>query len=470
MPARDGVHRSWRTVLVGLHVILFSAVGLGLAPPALPVAAEGETEEGDPLDAATLSINVELILDASGSMSEPVAGTENQSRMEAAQAAMREVIERIPDRDGLNVGFRIYGHEGSNAEADRPQSCRATELLVPLDGVDKSALLEQVNTFAPTGWTPLARALEAAAGDFAVGGESVTNAIIMVTDGEETCGGDPCQAAAVLHAADIAVTTHVVGFALTNEQQEAVRCIADEGGGRLFVAEDAATLSDAVFTALSEVERAPEAPVAEAPAMEVGEFVGGNAGPLLEDGADDELAVVAVGPPIDGLPVVIRNNTGQAVEAVGGEVLVRDAGTLVGVGALQGVQPFVVEEGGYALAYAYFSGADLPPDAEFEFVLNADPAGTDEISGARDLVVAEVNGGEDGIVGILTNPHDETITGIVINAGICFDAEGQPLSYVYSTSGGDRLEPGGILPFAIPTALTVDACPVFLAAGYGSTE
>lgn len=128
-------------------------------------------------------------------MAELIPGAEDQSRMEAAQAAMREVIERIPERDGLNVGFRIYGHEGSNSEADRPVSCRATELLVPLDGVDKPALLEQVEAAEPTGWTPLALALESEAGDFTPGGESVTNAIIMIADGEETCGGDPCEVA-----------------------------------------------------------------------------------------------------------------------------------------------------------------------------------------------------------------------------------------------------------------------------------
>jgi hypothetical protein len=55
-------------------------------------------------------------------MSELIPGTKNQSRMEAAQEAMREVIDGIPERDGLNVGFRIYGHEGSNGEADRPVS------------------------------------------------------------------------------------------------------------------------------------------------------------------------------------------------------------------------------------------------------------------------------------------------------------------------------------------------------------
>jgi hypothetical protein len=445
------------------------ALAIGLAMPGFRAGAQAETE-GDPLDGSTMTVNVELILDASGSMSEPVPGTENQTRMEAAQTAMREVIDRIPERDGLNVGFRVYGHEGSNAEEDRPRSCRATELLVPLEGVDQAALLDQVDGFAPTGWTPLARALEAAARDFAPGGESVTNAIIMVTDGEETCGGDPCQVAAALHAADIALTTHVVGFALTEEQRQAVRCIADEGGGQLYTADDAASLADAVFAALTEVEQAPQIP-AETVEMVVGGFVGGNAGAILYDGVPAELAVVAVGRMDDGdLALVIRNNTGEAVEAIGGEVIARAGGELAGVGNVQGVQPFVVEAGEYALAYGYFSGADIPPDAEFEFVLGADPAGTDEITGTRDLTVAEISGGNDGIVGILTNPHEESIAGIVITSGICFDADGAPLAYVQSTTSTDGLGPGEMLPFVIPTALSTETCPVFLAAGSGSAE
>jgi hypothetical protein len=131
------------------------------------------TDEGtdDPSGASTLTVNVELILDSSGSMAETLPGTD-QSRIEAARQALAEVIDRIPERDGLNVGFRVYGHEGSNREGDRAESCRSTELLVPIAGVDKQALREQVEVFEPTGWTPLARALEAAAGDFEPGGET----------------------------------------------------------------------------------------------------------------------------------------------------------------------------------------------------------------------------------------------------------------------------------------------------------
>ncbi len=237
--------------------LLLVSLLLGLAFVSASQLPGVAAQDDDPLDASTLTVNVEFVLDASGSMAEAISGTD-QSRMDAAKAAMREVIDELPDRDGLNVGFRIYGHEGSNAEADREISCAATELLVSIDGVDRDALLAEIESATPTGWTPLAQSLEEAAKDFSPGGESVTNAVIMVTDGEDTCGGDPCAVAGQLNAAEISLTTHVVGFALTAEQEDAVRCIAEEGGGELFTADDADSLGDAVFSAFSEVESTPE--------------------------------------------------------------------------------------------------------------------------------------------------------------------------------------------------------------------
>jgi hypothetical protein len=462
-----------RPVSLGLRLILILTIGLGLSLPMLPASAQDETEgESDPLDASTLTVNVELIFDSSGSMAELVPDTENQSRMEAAQEAMREVIDGIPERDGLNVGFRIYGHEGSNREADRPVSCRSTELLVPLEGVDRDALLEEVEAAEPTGWTPLALALEAAAEDFAPGGESVTNAIIMVTDGEETCGGDPCQVAGALHAADIGLTTHVVGFALTREQRQAVRCIAEEGGGQLFTADDAAGLSEAVFAAFEQVEAAQEeTPVETTAETEVGGYVGGNAFALLDAGTPGELSVVAVGRPGLGDPaLVIRNDTGEAVENIQVEIIARADGEIAAVAAAQGLQPFVVEDGGLAIAYGYFSGAEIPEDAEFEFALDADPAGTDEYTSSRDLIVEEVNGTDDAIVGIYSNPHEEIIAGFIINAAVCFDDAGTPIAYVNSTTNNDELEPGQTRPFDVAIALYAEACPSYLVAGYGSAQ
>jgi hypothetical protein len=218
-----------------------------LLHPALTLAQD------DPLQASTKTVNVELILDASGSMAELLP--EGETRMAAAKRILRGVIEGLPEREGVNVGLRVYGHLGDNTEAGKAASCRSSELLVPVAGLDKPALIAQVEAIQPTGWTPIAYALEQAAADFQPGGESITNAIVLVTDGEETC--DPpqqsCDAASALHQSAVTVTTHVVGFALNPQQTELVSCIAEQGGGQLFGADDAAELGTAIGSALEGV-------------------------------------------------------------------------------------------------------------------------------------------------------------------------------------------------------------------------
>jgi hypothetical protein len=82
--------------------------------------------------------------------------------------------------------------------------------------------------------------------------------------------------------------------------------------------------------------------------------------------------------------------------------------------------------------------------------------------------VEEVNGADNAIIGIYSNPHDETLVGFIINAAVCFDDTGTPIAYVNSTTTNDELEPGQTRPFEVGTALYADPCPAFLVAGYGS--
>ena len=243
--ARDRGRRLLTVTL--LLALLAPLVGLiGLLNPR-PAAAQ---EDDQP---AARTVNVELILDASGSMAADVGGGE--TRMEAAKRVMNDVIDALPEREGVNVGFRVYGHEGDNTEAGREVSCASSDLLVPIEGVNKDALREQVATFEPTGWTPIAESLRRAGEDFqGRTGEGIANAIVLVTDGEETCGGDPCAVAASLAQGETAVTTHVVGFALTQQQAELVSCIAEQGGGLNLSAANAQELSAALFQVLEELE------------------------------------------------------------------------------------------------------------------------------------------------------------------------------------------------------------------------
>ena len=196
--------------------------------------------------------NVQFVIDSSGSMAEEVEP--GSTRMEAAQEVMTDVIASLPEQDGVNVGLRVYGHKGSNTEAGRPESCRSTELKVPVQGVDKVLLQEEVDALAPVGWTPLALSLKSAAADFPAAAPGQENSVVLVTDGLETCYGDPCIESRNLKNGPAAVTTHVIGFALSDEERTNLQCIVDESGGLLLGADNADELSEALFVILDEIE------------------------------------------------------------------------------------------------------------------------------------------------------------------------------------------------------------------------
>ncbi len=211
-----------------------------------------QAEEADPTPASAATVNVELVFDSSGSMAQEI--TPGVTRIDAAKDVLNDVIDAIPEREGVNVGFRVYGHEGSNQEEDREESCRSTDLVVPIDGINKAALRDAVARYEPVGWTPITLSLQEAAQDFSAPGENEANAIVLVTDGLETCGGDPCEAASALAEGDVSVTTYVIGFGLTQEEQGTLQCIADAGGGLNLGAGSAEELNRALFTVLEELQ------------------------------------------------------------------------------------------------------------------------------------------------------------------------------------------------------------------------
>jgi Mg-chelatase subunit ChlD len=196
--------------------------------------------------AAQTTVNLQLVFDASGSMAEDIGG---ETRIAAARRAMTRVIETLPaDNASLNVGFRVFGHRGDNTEAGRAESCQSTELLVPIAGVNQEQLQQQATAWEPTGWTPISLALQNAGEDFPTG-ENVRNVIIMVTDGEETCDGDPCAVAEALAASGAEVRIDLVGFGVTPEVADVLRCIPTNSGGVYVDAQD----GDALMHSLEEL-------------------------------------------------------------------------------------------------------------------------------------------------------------------------------------------------------------------------
>jgi Ca-activated chloride channel family protein len=170
---------------------------------------------------------VMLVVDGSGSMDEPAG--DGRTRMEAAEDAINAAMAAVPD--GTQVGLRVFGGERRGEE-----SCADTRLEVPVGAVDRPAINAALDGLEPRGRTPLADSIEAAAAELP---DDIPGMIIVVTDGEENCGGDPCEIAGQVTQAGVELRVDVVGFQVPADEQRQLECIADAGGGTFFEAEDA---------------------------------------------------------------------------------------------------------------------------------------------------------------------------------------------------------------------------------------
>ena len=181
---------------------------------------------------------VELILDASGSMLQRLG---NERRIDIARKALAGLVQEQL-ADDSRVALRVFGHR-------KPDACD-TELLAPLAPLDRAALAATVRGIEAKNLakTPIGASLAAVADDLAgVEGRAV---VVLVTDGEETCGGDPAAAIAKLRSAGFQVSLNIVGFAIDEfalEQQ--FREWARLGNGAYFAATDAAGLASGISQA-----------------------------------------------------------------------------------------------------------------------------------------------------------------------------------------------------------------------------
>lgn len=187
--------------------------------------------------------HVVLILDASGSMAGRVNGDQKMD------LAKREAGRFMRDLAGdLPVGLMVYGHKGSNKEEGKAESCAGVDWAVPV-GKSRGDVSKKIADLGPTGWTPLAGALDFAATELGnmppvKEGADSTPVVYLISDGEETCGGDPVGSAKALHEAGVKATVHVIGFDVDDETRTELEAIAEAGGGAFYPAKDAQALRE----------------------------------------------------------------------------------------------------------------------------------------------------------------------------------------------------------------------------------
>ncbi len=178
-----------------------------------------------------------LILDASGSMKADDGS--GRVKIAASQEALIQMVDALPE--GAPVGLRVYGHRVSNAAKDKAEGCLDTELVVPVQALDRRAMKRAIDQVQARGWTPVGASLRAAEQDLPASGERT---VVLVSDGIDSCAPpDPCEVARELAQRGTHLKVHTIGFQIDGPAREQLQCIAEATGGTYQDAPDAAALS-----------------------------------------------------------------------------------------------------------------------------------------------------------------------------------------------------------------------------------
>ena len=183
---------------------------------------------------------VELILDASGSMLQRENGTR---RIAIARQVLTELVREHLGED-RDLALRVFGHK----EAD---ACR-TDLEIPLGRLDREAAAATIASVDAMNLakTPIAASLAQVPADLA--GASGPKTVVLITDGEETCDGDPAEVLRELRAAGFDAQVSIVGFAIDDADLKSdFESWAELGGGAYFDARSADELAASLRTVIS---------------------------------------------------------------------------------------------------------------------------------------------------------------------------------------------------------------------------
>lgn len=197
---------------------------------------------------------IEYIFDASGSMLQPMEGT---TRFEIAKRVVTARLNALPPN--AQVGLRVYGHtipyQGREAE-----SCEDIELVVPIQANGAQAIIDYLPSMQALGMTPMSASIQQAANDFTFE-PGRRNFIVLISDGEETCGDEPATVVQYLKEIGIDFAIHVIGLDVDANTSAQLKRIADAAGGVYFDAKSETELNNALENINETILPTSESPV-----------------------------------------------------------------------------------------------------------------------------------------------------------------------------------------------------------------
>ena len=158
-----------------------------------------------------------FVLDGSGSM---LASWEGRARILTAKDVLSNMVDSLATLQNVQTALRVYGHQFDR----KHKNCGDTKLEVGFYPNNADKIKERLGAIKPKGVTPIARTLERAAYDF-MDDPNYRNVIIIITDGIESCDGDPCAISQALQKKHIFLQPFIIGLGMDLNVAEQFNCM-----------------------------------------------------------------------------------------------------------------------------------------------------------------------------------------------------------------------------------------------------
>jgi Ca-activated chloride channel family protein len=145
-----------------------------------------------------------FVFDASQSM---YGRWQSDTKFNIASRLFVNILDSLKNIKNLSLALRVYGHQ----KQFPPQDCNDTRLEVPFAPDNIARMKHVIKSLIPKGTTPIAFSLQQSVNDFPPC-DNCRNIVILITDGLEECGGDPCAVSHELQQKGIILKPFIIGI------------------------------------------------------------------------------------------------------------------------------------------------------------------------------------------------------------------------------------------------------------------
>ncbi len=142
--------------------------------------------------------------------------------MDVAKEVLGKIVDSLKNVPRLELALRVYGHQYNK----KYNNCKDTKLEVPFNKNNHEAIKSKIKNVKPQGTTLISYSLEQSGNDFPPDPDS-RNVIILITDGIEACGGDPCKLSLVLQKKRIFLRPFIIGIGSDENFAKAFQCMGE---------------------------------------------------------------------------------------------------------------------------------------------------------------------------------------------------------------------------------------------------